>query len=395
MMPQRAWVRPGTAGQRSLAVRHQDDRGAVLSSKVAARRGLKRSTDVLKIVYFLGAGFSRHFHLPTMNEFFDTALGSSRIDDGERQFLDGVRLRARQAATFLEGEYANLEHTLSFAETDVRLGVGETGADGVTAYDRLRQILGKVYSAPHKDYWGAFKKFGDLWPKERIKNRTAEAQVITTNYDLNAEGCLRQMGSPAHLPIAWSGMGAGSTVAKGRLYSRSAGGSTPLYKLHGSLNWFENEDNPNALVVDDNIVRTFSEPDEHGNDRPDVDLPLPCSRNPPAGTPIIVPPTFAKDSDDRRLLPNWRGAAAALREADLLVVVGYSFPASDTYMKYFFATCLAPNTRLSRIHLIDPHATQILDRLSKSDLGSHFLELLQPHPMPWNDWKIASALPNR
>jgi hypothetical protein len=70
------------------------------------------------------------------------------------------------------------------------------------------------------------------------------------------------------------------------------------------------------------------------------------------------------------------------------VVVGYSFPPSDTYMKYFFASALVDNIDLPRLSVVDPYADQIVDRLRSSDYGTHFKQLLAPVSAPWQDSKF-------
>jgi hypothetical protein len=123
-------------------------------------------------------------------------------------------------------------------------------------------------------------------------------------------------------------------------------------------------------------------------------LPYPCVKNyRPSTAPIIVPPSFLKPELASPLLQVWSGAAKALREADRIIFVGYSFPQSDTEMTYFFASALATNVRLEELRIVDPNAVQIIERLTtpRSKFGSHFRDLLVCEPKSWTE--VALKLP--
>jgi hypothetical protein len=74
-----------------------------------------------------------------------------------------------------------------------------------------------------------------------------------------------------------------------------------------------------------------------------------------------------------------------LAAATHLVFIGYSFPESDAYMRYFLGASLAENVGIEAIHVIDPHADQIVQRLkSQGHYGAHFIDLLRPHNRCWD-----------
>ena len=51
--------------------------------------------------------------------------------------------------------------------------------------------------------------------------------------------------------------------------------------------------------------------------------------------------------------PVWKETDELLRTADYIVFLGYSFPKSDSYMKFLFANSLNENERLRKIYAID------------------------------------------
>jgi hypothetical protein len=167
----------------------------------------------------------------------------------------------------------------------------------------------------------------------------------------------------------------------GKLYSESG---PSLYKLHGSVNWFLVND---SLCVESRVVGVQSQ-------KWDAKLPRVCTKNyKPADIPLIVPPSFLKPDLKGPLTRIWSGAAKSLLEADQLVFIGYSFPSSDTEMKYFLASSLVDNAQIRRIDVFDLHAQQLCEKLSASNsgFGNHFTGLLKPISGDWTQAKLELA----
>ena len=81
----------------------------------------------------------------------------------------------------------------------------------------------------------------------------------------------------------------------------------------------------------------------------------------------------------------WCQAAKVLAAATQLVFIGYSFPETDAYMRYFLGASLAENVALEAIHIIDPKADEIVNRLGHSgQYGAHFLDMLKPYNRCWH-----------
>ena len=79
----------------------------------------------MRIVLFLGAGFSKEFKLPVMNEFFAFADSSRKLDDQEKKLLNRLVLDARRANSFLQSSPTNVEDILSFCVMNDRLLLNE------------------------------------------------------------------------------------------------------------------------------------------------------------------------------------------------------------------------------------------------------------------------------
>ena len=172
---------------------------------------------------------------------------------------------------------------------------------------------------------------------------TDSAHVATFNYDTLLERATSNTG----LVLTWAdlySMSLERRTAPGDNYMFATepppGSVFSLYKLHGSTNWSYGG---LAAPVSDRVVITdevrhwpkpetviASERAARGRQRPlydDVE-------------PMIVPPTGTKGPyyGNLSLRAQWRRAFAALSNADELLIVGYSFPASDLVTRHLLST---------------------------------------------------------
>jgi hypothetical protein len=77
----------------------------------------------------------------------------------------------------------------------------------------------------------------------------------------------------------------------------------------------------------------------------------------------------------------WQGAAQALKDAELIAFIGYSFPPSDTEMKYFLAGALAENAKLRKIMISDLYADSIVERLKQPMSGLDLISKISLSPL--------------
>lgn len=109
----------------------------------------------------------------------------------------------------------------------------------------------------------------------------------------------------------------------------------PIIKLHGSLNWAE--------IRDGALYKIIHQPFPYSSEM-QVEPRYQGDKN--WIQPAIIPPTILKQeiNDDARLehdltktiLQQWRAAITLLAEADLVIVVGYSFPIADHHVARVF-----------------------------------------------------------
>jgi len=340
--------------------------------------GPVRSLD-LNLVLFLGAGFSKPFGLPTMTGFFDHALGDgSPLDGQERSLITDLRRQVRKTTSMLDADEGNLEDLLSVCL------FSDEGWPGAVSPALLR-CLWKVYRSLDPGiceplFESALKKLVGF---DQIDSH--HHTVITTNYDVVAEYGFWRIRRPLGLPCEWQPT---ADAKKEHLLHDPMGSTRVICKLHGSINWFlgQGGDSADLLQVDGRIKHDVELSPEG---RASLSVPHVSHKKCPSPerAPLIVPPTLYKGFYPACFNPIWKAARDALRKADRLVFVGYSFPPSDTHLKYFLACSLAENVSFKSIDILDLEASQICDRLRlpSAGFGSAFRQKLRAFDGRWEE----------
>ena len=70
-------------------------------------------------------------------------------------------------------------------------------------------------------------------------------------------------------------------------------------------------------------------------------------------TPAIIPPMLGKMSTSPAIAAQWRAAIRILSEAAHIVVIGYSFPETDTFMSRLLAAGLKDSGGLEGVRIVD------------------------------------------
>jgi hypothetical protein len=78
--------------------------------------------------------------------------------------------------------------------------------------------------------------------------------------------------------------------------------------------------------------------------------------------PLLIPPTWNK-SLNASLRQTWDEGIELLRSATRVVVIGFSMPATDAYIKYFLASGLQNNISLRDVVFVDPAVDEIKARV--------------------------------
>jgi hypothetical protein len=94
-------------------------------------------------------------------------------------------------------------------------------------------------------------------------------------------------------------------------------------------------------------------------------------------------PTYFKHHGVGPFESAWNTAAIALKEAERLVFVGYSFPTADAHLRYFLAAALNGNYALRRLTLLDPNADAIAASLRAPPWGEGWARRIRPLASRW------------
>lgn len=279
-----------------------------------------------KIVYFLGAGFSAPLGLPVMSNFLLKSKELYFSDPERYQSFESVFQMIDimgKAKNYYALDLFNIEEILSLLEMEDYVG-SSTHKQAYLNY--LRQVIldltpsfalaegnplhnNQLFSSDSlADSYAAFAatlcgldwKWSehDFRHSQRLE-RQEEAPaygVISLNYDLIIENSLevirrRTLAPRAQLQLA-------------RSVDEETNGGFPFAKLHGSVE------------------------------------PL-----------TIIPPTWNKVASEQ-VRESWRLAYQLLAEANQIRFLGYSLPASDTYVRYLLESAVLKSQHLKRIDVI-------------------------------------------
>ena len=279
------------------------------------------------IVIFLGAGFSALGGVPLASQLFDKRSHADVVlrENLIERVLNSWEYWHHRTGEAPEQYLAHLEKNTGQQWRDavwyvalvVTLSMPRVSVSGQrpTVTGHRLNITSGVKA--HESFWTA------------IFGRTQDITVLTTNYDILAERGLRLIPRP-RLPRPGFNYGYGIEQLKGRGYPgvfRSKPpmieGTVSLLKLHGSVSWALNR---NGI-------------DRYHDCRPAI-----------RGDAAIIAPTTEK-SVPPAFKVIWDHAAAALRESDTWIIVGYSFPEYDEAINRLFQLNASHRPR---VHILNP-----------------------------------------
>lgn len=338
------------------------------------------------IVLFLGAGFSHDAYLPTMAEFGDISRNDNE-DLWKHAYAKRDSKDFRYAAPMLVESAEVFRQFQQFCKKSPTLG--DVDVENVETifciaeamYESLYDSDSKIMTLNNQEYaidelirhmklwlWKVYHQYPPLNNKKKHKTNPEtytrffqilrqldlfqRIAVITTNYDLVFEylSSNKENKIPCYYPLEESesiSIGGGT---KPFVYLNSQDDNNTkrplLCKLHGSINYFQDTSNSNNLYVANFL----------GGDKPigksgkwkdklailAVDA-IWCVRNKYGNnfTPAIIPPTYAKLTQQHWLRNIWREAMDALSKAKKIIFIGYSMPDSDGFMRALIHSALA------------------------------------------------------
>lgn len=346
-------------------------------------------------VYLLGAGFSAEQGIPMMDGFVTRMIeangwlrNANRTAESDdiinllkyRHDISSAALRCvirpdniedllSAAAAEPADQYQGLDRsirraiaaTIDYTEKQavkpkqVGLVLGNTDFDSEKIPPLWKSMDGSTYEAsakavkvPAYDFYVA-AMLGLLY-----EGHSGKHTFISYNYDLLLERALRNM----EIPMSY-GFSEDELISDDReggfIDNRDADWNLPLsactngcvqiLKMHGSMNWYLDYRQHHSKGGQSQPVLSIREEYE-----PDCTDGI-----------FIQPPTWQKRQNSRDgngkeggLVSLWRNAIKALSTATKIVVIGYSFPVTDYYVKSMFQIGLKSNIGLGKLIIVNP-----------------------------------------
>lgn len=301
-------------------------------------------------VYILGAGASAGYdksevslRSPTARDFFKKAM--QLID---KNAIEGQRFH--NLFNFLEKYYCFKKEDIKEKELDIEEVL--TMLDLETSKNELKmarkELLEMIFLTLNKILYGKRCPYH----KKLIENLKPTDTLITFNWDLLVDNVLSERDVPDY-------KGNFSAFYIDNQWRRSCGYSNGpgLIKLHGSLNWMAcKKCNKNYCYVLSGKVAA----DQVINPEDPKTLCPGCQKQ---MEPIIIPPTLAKRYSNELLDSLWAEASNSIKEANKIIIIGYSLPVTDFKAKWLFMKSVAMRRRpLETLTIVDKYPDALGDK---------------------------------
>ena len=309
-----------------------------------------------KLVVFCGAGLSVPAGIPAMAQFADRLRDLAILSPTEQHDFDRIQSVCAGMASIINVSPRNLEQLSSFLAV---LNLSQPAFQFPGCSQEMTPA--KALQLITKCIVGVVKP--NMRQSEATRPSTLlhlcnefDLTLVTTNYDLHIELCASQLNDIQLVPSPGVTSALLTRPQHDGLYlasvfdARGKGSKLHLFKLHGSINWYTAPQDKRTVVEHRLFLPAAGGPSNscalgHAN-RPLEDMS--------SNDVLLVAPTVIKPDRLSIIEEQWRGAFSALCEAHQIWFIGYSFPESDSYMRYFLALAFHQNPQLRQIVVIDP-----------------------------------------
>ncbi len=318
-----------------------------------------------KIVYVLGAGFSREAALPLQGEILGRVTGRYAAEPGGyppdpdlRKVLEG--LAGRGAVPTIEDLFTLLDQTTSQKQSFL-------GLSWKRLENARRALMHEVLILIHE----ATERAGDdaatfYWRlachlvERRLQDPKGDPiSIISLNWDCVLENsvyhCAREAGAVGKIDVDYccytTPLGPACPHTPSILQRAKGLCNIKVVKPHGSANW----------LLCSNCLRLYTgvgaEEDRWNQYVVPPDCPF-CHDSfskhygiteGPVLEPFFVTPTFLKVFDNPHIRMVWHNAHIELAEATEVVFIGYSLPHADYHLRTLLRRAIPPDARLSAV----------------------------------------------
>ncbi|MBU2832662.1 MULTISPECIES: SIR2 family protein [Acidithiobacillus] len=313
-------------------------------------------------VYILGAGYSAEAGLPVMSNFLSVMQKvrmSAAISPDEEEAIDAVlqfRLESASAAHRINLDLDNIESLFSLTASSSIIG-GNISARLEKISNQMQIAIGATINHCQKKFYSLsieqkkalnFTSDGISKPIDFFdfstgvmsgtigtlkKQKSQENTIITFNYDTLLEDYFNKNG------VEFS-YGEGMPRSESPEFKLFSGPGCPssivkVLKLHGSINW-SSAGSKGDSGLDVHMYKDYDELRSHSEDR----------------KPTLLPPWWKKDPNGFTI-SSWANAVEQLQTASRIIIIGYSLPTTDQYVKYLLAAGLSKNISLTGVWVVN------------------------------------------
>jgi len=309
-----------------------------------------KSKEKINLVFLLGAGASNPppSNIPTVNQMLNHIV--KNLPPTEIPFASKVREWAKNGVNIEDVLTASYLSTLLVSNPSINRLIGEIiyRREEIEEPYELREreyvysfqdLINRVFSmvsgimakAPPNDI---HKKIAKLI-KDNSKDGPYNVFVVTTNYDICLEKALQDVD------------------LEGKYLGINIGSGSPIVKIHGSINWYYCEGCQEVI--------TYSI-DEIKNLKKIFPISGACQKCGTQASLFMVPPIAYKYVMYPPLIDIWQSAMKTFEQADIIVVIGYSFSLADDYILKMIVNALKRNNSLLVVINKDSDAIQHLEK---------------------------------
>lgn len=309
-------------------------------------------------LFVLGAGASSCADIPLLNDFLVRSrhlLNSHRAliwkDSFDRVF-DFIDSLARAEAS-LKIDVRNIEHIFSLIE--MKRHISED-------HELYRDLSRVIFETIDKSWRVRFLN-GQHQPNEVYRRFSEDIVEIMKERQLNFPGI---PSTKDHILSFNYDIALDYAFSFKRIpfrYQIDGKDRFNIFKIHGSMNWAkcaecgeEKDFTPGFLAEGHH----YSDPPERefleSNVATQVLAKSKCSKCNKAGSlfPIFIPPSWSKRLETGRIQKTWANLLQVIPEVFQIVIIGYSFPQTDTFFQYLLSLGLAERNHLHRVVIINP-----------------------------------------
>ena len=304
----------------------------------------------IKKVIILGAGASKSDGAPLQRDlfkdFFDYVYKNSRnnilLGEQEKILVDffktfwNIDIQGHDADEFPTFEDCLGILDIAYARGESFRGYRKEKINQTR--DALIFLIGKVLDIRLKGKTN--NNHLNLVKRLKKEDKLLQTSFISLNYDLIIDNVLGDLYNKNEERLY---LDYGINFANNEWKEPVPGRSIPLFKIHGSLNWLQ-------CPTCNQMEYTYSRKDRSYNS---VHENAPCRGCQTPMEPVIIPPTFYKNLNNRFIQEILLKSEEVLRDADEVFICGYSFPDADIFMRYVLKRAELFNQKSPKLYIIN------------------------------------------